>query len=1027
MSADRLRFPLLRARRWVFFGLVAVTTVAGVWMMLRTMGAGGFTLLEVIILGLFTPTFAWIVIPFWTAVAGFVLRSLGLDPLTLERAAALSERAQPATTPASTTTAVVVPIYNEVPEAVAARVSTVSRSLIATGSADRFHIHLLSDTSEPEIAAREEVEWLRLQAEHPELPIHYRRRERNQGRKAGNIAEFCSRCADDYDFMVVLDADSLMTGATLVELAGLMEASPNVGLLQTVPLPALQRTLFGRLVQFAGCLYGPLLATGHSFWQAESANYWGHNAIVRLEAFIEHCRLPVLPGRPPLGGEILSHDFVEAALLRRAGWKVVMLPDLGGSWEEVPGNIPDYATRDRRWAQGSLQHMRLLRTPGLHASSRVHFTLGAMGYVASMLWLLILVAGTVYVLAPALHGPRLEATLSPPSGAVSLLAVTVLILFLPKVLGIADALVRARRGFGGAVRLLASATLEALFSILLAPIMMLYHARFVAGICLGRSVRWDAQPRDRGSLTWREAWRAGAWPTVVGVAWGGMTLALSPLFFLWMSPIFVGLLLAGPLLRWTSSPALGLGARALGLLRVPSEAAAAPEIDETRAGLSRVRDPELDSDGRTAPVPVSTSLLAGRRPGRPADPARGNGVLLAPRDDGSGHSLTAGSRMYNAERGLFDLRQGRPLLVTGRASAAGSGAGDTLLTAVEGLTSAVLDRLPSMGSGSPRLVLTRHRVAAMGLSPSNGHGPVVGGFAFPLDAGVGLEHVVELSCAAFPIPGATTLEPEEATEAEQAGLSLVRLGRLLPAIVAVPVEEPYSAALGDALQEGALLRVDADEVNAFVQSAGAEVVPISEAPVPLAEATDSRFILFREGHGLQEHVAILVGNEADWPDPVLVRLHSACLTGDLFGSLRCDCGEQLRGSMRLFAASGGGVLLYLAQEGRGIGLRNKFRAYTLQDGGLDTIDADSALGFGPDERRYDVAVRILQMIGVERIELLTNNPDKVRAMKEAGITVVNRRPLHGTLNRHNLPYVRAKVQRAGHWLGDMLSQPLSGD
>jgi GTP cyclohydrolase II len=197
--------------------------------------------------------------------------------------------------------------------------------------------------------------------------------------------------------------------------------------------------------------------------------------------------------------------------------------------------------------------------------------------------------------------------------------------------------------------------------------------------------------------------------------------------------------------------------------------------------------------------------------------------------------------------------------------------------------------------------------------------------------------------------------------------------------------------------------------------------------VPLAEGEDSRFMLFREAHGLQEHVAILVGRQSEWPDPVPVRLHSACLTGDLFGSLRCDCGEQLRGSMEVFQARGGGVLLYLAQEGRGIGLRNKFRAYTLQDDGLDTIDADGTLGFGPDERSYDVAVRILENLGVRRIELLTNNPEKVRAMQEAGISVLRRQPVHGTLTRHNLPYVRAKVQRAGHWLGDMLSQPLSGD
>jgi GTP cyclohydrolase II len=246
-------------------------------------------------------------------------------------------------------------------------------------------------------------------------------------------------------------------------------------------------------------------------------------------------------------------------------------------------------------------------------------------------------------------------------------------------------------------------------------------------------------------------------------------------------------------------------------------------------------------------------------------------------------------------------------------------------------------------------------------------------------------------------------------------------------VVCVSVRRPHGHGLEEALAEGAILSAGACEIDDFVRSSGADVVRLGDAPVPLAEGEDSRFMLFREAHGLQEHVAILVGRQSDWPDPVPVRLHSACLTGDLFGSLRCDCGEQLRGSMEVFQARGGGVLLYLAQEGRGIGLRNKFRAYTLQDDGLDTIDADGTLGFGPDERSYDVAVRILENLGVRRIELLTNNPEKVRAMQEAGISVLRRQPLHGTLTRHNLPYVQAKVQRAGHWLGDMLSQPLSGD
>jgi membrane glycosyltransferase len=1009
-----LRF--IRLRRVAYFGLVAVTTGLGTWMMVRTVGAQGFTVLEGVILALFVPTFAWIVLPFWTAIAGFLVRMARRDPVTLGRQPILErppalESASRSVDPSrgggapiatETLTALAVPVFNEDPEAVAVRISAMVRSLQASGAAHGFHVHLLSDTQDAEIGRREEEAWVRLQGRHPEIPILYRRREQNLGRKAGNIGEFCRRCADDYDFVVVLDADSLMTGGTLMKLVATMELNPEVGLVQTVPLPVLQETLFGRMIQFAGCLYSPLLATGQSFWQGDAANYWGHNAIIRLRPFLEHAGLPVLSGRPPLGGEVLSHDFVEAAFLRRAGWKVVLDPTVGGSWEEVPGNVVDYARRDRRWSQGSLQHLRLLTQRGLHPLSRLHFVLGAMGYVSSLLWLLILLAGTAYVLVPRLHGPSLALVLGAPGIGVSLLAVTAVVLFLPKALGLVYGLVRERPRFGGGVRLLLSGVLETGFSVLLAPIMMLYHARFVTEVAMGRAVGWAPQQRDRGHLSWSESLRAAAAPTLLGFFWGGATLVLSPLFFLWLSPIFVGLLLSVPLLRVTSSARAGLLLKGLGLLLVPSETCSFPEVEAVRAS-------------RSGPAE--------------ADPPRVRGVLTAPLTVASAVSLPISRSMYNAERGLFDLRQGRPLLITDvRSSRKSDGPlGGVLITAVEGLDPTGLDRLRAMGSEPFHLVLTTHRVTSMGLSPADVQAVPSAHYSLTLGRGIGLDAIVELACG----PGSEVFHSADAlcpaASAEVAGLSLVRLGRLIPAIVAIPVWEPYGEELEGALARGELLRVDAEEVHEFVDSSEAGVTAISEAPVPLAGAIDSRFVLFRETHGLQEHVAILVGNESEWPDPVPVRLHSACLTGDLFGSLKCDCGEQLRGSMKLFASQGGGVLLYLAQEGRGIGLPNKFRAYTLQDGGLDTIDADSTLGFGPDERNYEVASGILDALGVKRIELLTNNPEKVQAMEEAGITVVSRRALHGTLNRHNLPYVRAKVQRAGHWLNDMLSQPLSGD
>ena len=967
-----------RSRTVFFLGLVGLTSLAGAWMMLRIVAVGGFTPLEAVILGLFAPTFAWIVIPFWTSVVGFVRIALGHTRPTVHAGTLTSK------------TALVMPIHNEDAGSVAARLSAMARSLDATAQAGSFHFHILSDTTDPDIARQEEAAWATLQGTHPDSVFFYRRRERNTGRKAGNIAEFCGRCVDDYDFMVVLDADSLMDGATLVRLAADMEADPTLGLIQTVPLPVRQQTLFGRIVQFGGCLHAPVLAAGQAFWQGDTANYWGHNAILRLRPFLDHARLPVLSGAPPLGGEILSHDFVEAALLRRAGWGVRLDPTTGGSWEEVPGTVPDFSRRDRRWAQGSLQHLRLLSLPGLRPLSRLHLLLGALGYLTSPLWLLFLLAGTAYVFFPGLTGAALTFEgLSGPSG-LSLLAVTAAVLFLPKMLAVVLAAAGARRSPARVLGVVVSALAEALFSVLLAPLMMLVHTRFVVEIAAGRAVGWDATPRAGQALSWAASLRAGGVPMLVGAVWGGATLAVSPAFFVWMSPIFVGLALAVPLVRLSSSPRLGRWARRRGLFISAFEFAPPPEI---RA---------VDGDSNADPTPVS-------------------GVFA----ELSGVTPDAFSRdqkpMHNAERGLFDLSRGRPLLVR---SPAGEECDTVLLAAVETLTEKTLLDVITMAGSAPRVVLTRHRAAAMGMATPEVAG---GALSLRIESDTTPHQLRQLSAGAVPDPARRATDFVTAGGTETAGLALVHLARLIPAAVAVTVCEPRSEELAAALSAGAILEVDAEEIRTLIREAGGSVERVSEAPVPLADSVDSRFILFRESHGLGEHVAILVGRPDEWPDPVPTRLHSACLTGDLFGSLRCDCGEQLKGSLEVFRARGGGVLLYLAQEGRGIGLGNKLRAYTLQEEGLDTIDADETLGFGADERRYDIAARILDELHVSRIDLLTNNPEKVQAMEAAGITVVRRSPLHGSLNRHNLPYVRAKVQRAGHWLGDMLSQPISGD
>ena len=373
---------------------------------------------------------------------------------------------------------------------------------------------------------------------------------------------------------------------------------------------------------------------------------------------------------------------------------------------------------------------------------------------------------------------------------------------------------------------------------------------------------------------------------------------------------------------------------------------------------------------------------------------------------------------HKAERGLFELRQGRALCVSDAARGACA-----LVTAVECLG---LDRLEQLRSlGRPlRLVVTHHRGKAMRIDTYEDEANL----SIGLGVGETPETILGLASARRVAHSDSPLrfDTRRARPAESAALALTRFGRLLPAVVSVDVD-PGSSVLTRWIEDGTILDVSSEAVERAVARSGIEVTSVAEAPVPLADAEHSRFIFFREGGGFPEHVAVLIGPRESWPDPVPVRLHSACLTGDLFGSLRCDCGEQLRGSLQHFKSRGGGVLVYLAQEGRGIGLGNKIRAYALQEEGLDTIDADGVLGFGPDERRYDAAVAILRHLEIARVELLTNNPHKVRAVEEGGIEVAERTPLYGGINRHNLRYVQAKVDRSGHWLMDMISQRASGD
>jgi membrane glycosyltransferase len=583
MARDRLRWPAIW-RRTLFFGLTFLTSLSASALMMDILRTNGFTPWEKASLIVFFILFTWITGAFWTAVAGFVVQLIGRDRAVIHSSEGEGK-------PLKGRTAVVMPIYNEDTTRVFAGLDVIWTSLKARPEQAAFDLFVLSDTRKPEIAAAEELAWARLVERHNAVGrIFYRRRKENTQRKAGNIADFVRSWGGAYDYAVVLDADSIMSGHALVTLAQAMDAHPEAGIIQALPTPAGRETLFARLIQFAARLNSLMLASGLAFWQLGEGNYWGHNAILRLREFAAYCDLPRLPGKPPLGGEILSHDFVEAAFMRRAGFKVWLLTDLGGSFEEIPSNVVDFAARDRRWAQGNLQHLGLLPMRGLHWLSRLHLITGVLSYASSPLWLAALLLSSIAVCLDAINGyqyfPPGSYSLFPTwpqyrdSEIALLLSGTVVVLLMPKVLGATLALVKKnlRRSFGGARRLLGSLLLEQLFSTLLAPSMMLFHTSFVITTLAGHPVTWNAQDRGDRGITFREAFSRHKWHVAIGLVWGAIILIIAPRYIWWMSPILLGLLLSVPLTMLTSLTSAGLWARRHGLLLTPEETEPPPEL-----------------------------------------------------------------------------------------------------------------------------------------------------------------------------------------------------------------------------------------------------------------------------------------------------------------------------------------------------------------------------------------------------------------------------------------------------------------
>ena len=575
MSAPRGRAwqGSARWRRWLLALLVAAQTTAACYAMLGVLPYHGSTGLERAIVAVSAILFGWISAGFWLATFGFVIRRCGGDPLS--PGARFPDAALEAV--ALAPTAVVFPIYHEDVQRTLAGVRAVWRDVMRSGLGEHFTFFVLSDSRDPAVWLLEREACQRLREElGAQCRLHYRRRTINLNRKTGNVADFLRRWGRHFTYMIVMDADSVMQGAALVRMVRVMASDPKIGILQTAPTLINAVSAHARIQQFATRLYGPLFTDGLAALQLGEAVFWGHNAIIRVEAFMRHCGLRHLRGWGFLRGSVLSHDFVEAACIWRAGYEVWLDPHVEGSFEESPPTLVDELERDRRWAHGNLQHLYFLFRRGVSGAHRMAFANGIMAYLASALWFAYLVLITVelaqFTLRPIEYFPDPNSPFPvwpewQPQWAINLAVSTLFVLFAPKLLALIDVALdrERRRAMGGVGRLALGMVLEMAVSILLSPIRMLSHTRYVVVTLLNLPVRWAGQNRTE-EIGWAHAVLHHAPGSVLALGWAGFAYWLQPLFFYWSLPIAVPLLLAAPVTVWLSRFGSGRALRRAGLL-----------------------------------------------------------------------------------------------------------------------------------------------------------------------------------------------------------------------------------------------------------------------------------------------------------------------------------------------------------------------------------------------------------------------------------------------------------------------------
>jgi membrane glycosyltransferase len=557
---------VLKARRLLVLALNLATLAALLYGLAQVLGAGGWTVIDLALFVAFLFGAPWTVLGFWNAVIGLWLLHGVRDGLAqVAPFAASGDEA----TPLTIRTAILMTLRNEDPARAFKRLRVVKQSLDATGEGMWFDYFVLSDTNVPAVAEAEErlaAEWAREIGEPAR--ITYRRRSDNAGFKAGNVRDFCEHWGERYEVMLPLDADSVMSGEAIVQLARMMQAHPRLGILQSLVVGMPSKSAFARVFQF-GMRQGMRPYTmGSAWWIGECGPFWGHNAMVRIAPFRDTCHLPVLPGGPPLGGAVMSHDQVEATLMRRAGYEVRVLPEEMGSWEENPPTMLDFARRDLRWCLGNLQYLKLLDLPGLKAMSRFQLVWAILMFLGLPAWTLMIALVPVKVIEDG-------GIAGYPVGLAAFLYVLFLAMYLsPKLAGLIDIALTSGgvKRYGGGLRFAASALIEIVFAFLQGAVSSFRTTLFMIGLAFGQvRIGWNGQVRDAHSLSFATAF-AGLWPHLLfGLYIFGSLALLSPAVLLWSLPLTAGYLLAIPFAVLTASPTLGAVFVRTGLCGIPED------------------------------------------------------------------------------------------------------------------------------------------------------------------------------------------------------------------------------------------------------------------------------------------------------------------------------------------------------------------------------------------------------------------------------------------------------------------------